>query len=94
MNWGSALDSLQERDATEKVLGLAKIQRNVKNFRPHFMIFCKDHNPETSDMVRFGSTLSKAHGMLLYARVIIGDPNDPHQLAEYRRQFKDPQGIQ
>lgn len=94
VNWGSALDSYQERDATNKVMALAKIKKNVKNFRPQFILFTKDSNPETSEMIKFGSTLSKAHGMLLYARVIIGDPDDPDQMALYRETFREPEGAQ
>ena len=69
-NWGPAQESRQFYRIYKGLLNLARIQNNVKNWRPSFLILVK--NPKTEpQLILFSQTLRKSYSPLFFLRIDI-----------------------
>lgn len=86
VNWGSAIEAKNEMNVIESILKLKDVPANIKNFRPNYLIFTKDPNPDTSHMIKFGTTLRHGYGVTIYGHIVVGDPSQDYIVRRFNDQ--------
>ena len=75
VNWGDSGVAKCQKSAVESIYRMERLKDHVKNYRPQFLLLCK--NPaENTDMISLMTRLKKARAISIVGRVILGDIND------------------
>jgi solute carrier family 12 (sodium/potassium/chloride transporter), member 2 len=88
VNWGDSGVAKCQKSAVESIYRMERLKDHVKNYRPQFLLLCKNPTDDTP-MISLMTRLKKARAISIVGRVILGDINDIEVFRECERARKD-----
>lgn len=73
VDWGSAIEAVEELQTVKRLMRMRHHGRNAKNFRPSYLVFTKRGDINDDPLVSFCTTLRFGYGATIYAKVITTD---------------------
>ncbi len=68
-------------NAFQNLLDISNGDQHIKNFRPQFLVLCKDDDKE-HELIAFSALFKKAKGVSIYAKVLDTDLHLHHAKGE------------